>query len=229
MSDGSACIFMVRRAIRQGKGQEIRKKVYETGRKLYNAKNNDERLDIAVDAAVSAGKGLVKKGVKATADAAIAGSATSTAVAIAGAAGMTAKTGTAIATLSGCAATNATLCAIGTPVVSALGAVGVTVGAPAVVGGSKKHGGADLGPVRARRTWELLGVDGRGVSDEAPEPGHSGLIRLTPKMLARLQGFPDTWEFSGKKTADCRMIGNAFPPPAAEAVGRRIRECLIDG
>ena len=101
--------------------------------------------------------------------------------------------------------------------------------APAVVGGSKKHGGADLGPVRARRTWELLGVDGRGVSDEAPEPGHSGLIRLTPKMLARLQGFPDTWEFSGKKTADCRMIGNAFPPPAAEAVGQRIRECLIDG
>ena len=110
--------------------------VYETGRKLYNAKNNDERLDIAVDAAVSAGKGLVKKGVKATADAAIAGSATSTAVAIAGAAGMTAKTGTAIAALSGCAATNATLCAIGTPVVSALGAVGVTVGAPAVVGGA---------------------------------------------------------------------------------------------
>ena len=110
--------------------------VYETGRKLYNAKDNDERLDIAVDAAIGAGKGLVKKGVKATADAAIAGSATSTAVAIAGAAGMTAKTGTAIAALSGCAATNATLCAIGTPVVSALGAVGVTVGAPAVVGGA---------------------------------------------------------------------------------------------
>ncbi|MBQ7544002.1 MAG: DNA cytosine methyltransferase [Synergistaceae bacterium] len=100
--------------------------------------------------------------------------------------------------------------------------------APAVVGGSKKHGGADLGPVRARRAWELLGVDGRGVADEAPEPGHAGLIRLTPRMLARLQGFSDDWEFSGKKTAACRMIGNAFPPAVAEAVGRKIRECLID-
>lgn len=109
--------------------------VYDTGRRLYNAKNNDERLDIAVDAAVSAGKGIAKKAVKSTVDTAIAGSATSTAVYLAGAAGMTAKTGTAIATLSGCVATKATLCAIGTPVVSALGAVGVTVSAPAVVGG----------------------------------------------------------------------------------------------
>ena len=100
--------------------------------------------------------------------------------------------------------------------------------APAIVGGSKKHGGADLGPVRARKSWELLGVDGRGVADDAPEPGHNGMIRLTPRMIARLQGFPDDWKFSGKKTADCRMIGNAFPPAVAEAVGRKIMECLND-
>ena len=31
--------------------------------------------------------------------------------------------------------------------------------APTIVGGSKKHGGPDLGPVRARRAWEQLGVD----------------------------------------------------------------------
>lgn len=116
--------------------------VYDTGRRLYNAKDNDERLDIVADAAVSAGKGIAKKAVKGTIDTAIAGSATSTAVTLAGAAGMTAKTGTAIAALSGAAATKATLCAIGTPVVSALGAVGVTVSAPAVVGGMIVAGAA---------------------------------------------------------------------------------------
>ena len=98
--------------------------------------------------------------------------------------------------------------------------------APAIVGGSKKHGGADLGPVRARKAWALMGVDGRGVADEAPEAGHMGMIRLTPRMLARLQGFPDEWRFSGRKTRDCRMIGNAFSPAVAEAVGRKIKECL---
>ena len=100
--------------------------------------------------------------------------------------------------------------------------------APAIVGGSKKHGGADLGPVRARKAWEQMGVDGRGVADNVPERGHTGMIRLTPRMLARLQGFPDEWHFTGKKTIDCRMIGNAFPPAAAEAVGTRIKECLND-
>ncbi len=33
--------------------------------------------------------------------------------------------------------------------------------APTLVGGSKKHGGADLGPTRARRAWAALGVNGK--------------------------------------------------------------------
>ena len=32
--------------------------------------------------------------------------------------------------------------------------------APTLVGGSKKHGGPDLGPTRARNAWAELGVDG---------------------------------------------------------------------
>ena len=100
--------------------------------------------------------------------------------------------------------------------------------APVIVGGSRKHGGADLGPVRSRKAWALMGVNGSSIADEAPEPEHKGMIKLTPRMLARLQGFPDTWTFSAKKTSSCRMIGNAFPPPAAEAVGRKIKECLIN-
>lgn len=98
--------------------------------------------------------------------------------------------------------------------------------APTLVGGSKKHGGPDLGPVRARKAWADLGVDGRGVANTAPEPDFEGMPRLTSRMMARIQGFPDTWTFGKKKTVACRMIGNAFPPPVAQAVGEKIKECL---
>lgn len=101
--------------------------------------------------------------------------------------------------------------------------------APTLVGGSKKHGGPDLGPVRARNAWAELGVDGRGVANTAPEPNFEGVPRLTSRMMARIQGFPDTWTFGEKKTAACRMIGNAFPPPVAQAVGEKIKECLKYG
>ena len=100
--------------------------------------------------------------------------------------------------------------------------------APTLVGGSKTHGGPDLGPVRARNAWAELGVDGRGVANMAPEPDFEGMPRLTSRMLARIQGFPDTWTFGKKKTAACRMIGNAFPPPVAKAVGEKIKEYLED-
>lgn len=100
--------------------------------------------------------------------------------------------------------------------------------APTIVGGSKKHGGADLGPTRAKKAWALLGVDGSGIAETAPEKGFLGTPRLTNKMVARIQGFPPTWEFSGKKTAVYRQIGNAFPPPVAKAVGDQIIACLTN-
>lgn len=98
--------------------------------------------------------------------------------------------------------------------------------APTIVGGSKKHGGPDLGPIRARKAWAQLGVDGKGIANEAPEKDFEGMPRLTPRMIARIQGFPDTWNFGDKKTAACRMIGNAFPPPVAKALGEEIRKVL---
>ena len=101
--------------------------------------------------------------------------------------------------------------------------------APTLVGGSKKHGGPDLGPTRARKAWAELGVDGRGIANEAPTNDFEGMPRLTSRMLARLQGFPDTWTFGSRKTIACRMIGNAFPPPVAKAVGEKIKECLGHG
>jgi DNA (cytosine-5)-methyltransferase 1 len=100
--------------------------------------------------------------------------------------------------------------------------------APTIVGGSKKHGGPDLGPTRAREAWKLLGVDGLGVAYDPPGPGFPVEQRpkLTTRMVARIQGFPDSWEFSGRKTAAYRQVGNAFPPPVARALGEAIRRAL---
>jgi DNA (cytosine-5)-methyltransferase 1 len=98
--------------------------------------------------------------------------------------------------------------------------------APTVVGGSLKHGGPDLGPTRAKRAWASLGVDGHQIADEAPGPDFIGLPRLTVRMVARLQGFPDEWQFFGKKTPAYRQVGNAFPPPVARAVAQSLKNCL---
>jgi len=98
--------------------------------------------------------------------------------------------------------------------------------APTLVGGSKKHGGPDLGPTRAKRAWAALGVDGMGLWDDAPARDFVGMPRLTPRMTARIQGFPDDWQFYGRKTAAYRQIGNAFPPPVAAAVARQIVAAL---
>jgi len=108
--------------------------------------------------------------------------------------------------------------------------------APTIVGGSKRHGGADLGPTRAKAAWRRLGIDGHGVADNPPgadEPMDL-LPRLTTDMVARIQGWlpskgksnPYAWEFTGRKTSRYRQIGNAFPPPVASAIGAAIMTAL---
>lgn len=107
--------------------------------------------------------------------------------------------------------------------------------APTLVGGSKKHGGPDLGPTRARRAWQELHVNGSIIGNTPPTKGFKGykdkqeyknMPLLTVRMAARIQGFPDWWEFCGKKTPAYRQVGNAFPPPVAEAIGRAIVKAL---
>jgi DNA (cytosine-5)-methyltransferase 1 len=108
--------------------------------------------------------------------------------------------------------------------------------APTLVGGSKKHGGADLGPSRAKAAWKQLGVSGMGVAND-PETckkkesedrdlfGDDGPM-LTVEQAAIIQGFPAGWGFHGGKTAQYRQVGNAFPPPVAAAVGRSVIQVL---
>jgi DNA (cytosine-5)-methyltransferase 1 len=100
--------------------------------------------------------------------------------------------------------------------------------APTIVGGSKKHGGPDLGPTRARAAWRRLGVDGLGIADDVPDAGFpvGGLPKLTVRMVARLQGFPDSWDIAGRKTSAYRQLGNAFPPPVARALGAAVAVAL---
>ncbi|MEU4430279.1 DNA cytosine methyltransferase [Nocardia rhamnosiphila] len=107
--------------------------------------------------------------------------------------------------------------------------------APTIVGGSKKHGGADLGPTRAKRAWAEMGVDAYGLhDDDLPYSQNDRSFtalgpKLTPEMVARIQGWDDgefSWMFTGKKTSKYRQIGNAFPPPVAKALGLSIANAL---
>ncbi|MCC2606810.1 DNA cytosine methyltransferase [Planctobacterium marinum] len=104
--------------------------------------------------------------------------------------------------------------------------------APTLVGGSKKHGGPDLGPTRAKKAWKELNVNGHLVQYDSPtqdfigKEGFEHMPYLSLRMAARIQGFPDSWEFFGKKTHSYRQIGNAFPPPVAHAVGKEIFRAL---
>ncbi len=112
--------------------------------------------------------------------------------------------------------------------------------APTIVGGSEKHGGPDLGPAGSKRAWARLGVDGSGLASDIPDAdgrfersstgkfayvGEDGPM-ITVGMGALLQGFPASWGFAGGKTSRWRQVGNAFPPPAARALGTSIAAAL---
>jgi DNA (cytosine-5)-methyltransferase 1 len=100
---------------------------------------------------------------------------------------------------------------------------------PTVVGGSKRHGGGDLGPTRAKQAWAKLGVDGLGIADAPPGADFpaDAMPRLSIPMVGLIQGFPAGWEFHGLKTSAYRQVGNAFPPPVAQALGSAIAAALI--
>lgn len=58
--------------------------------------------------------------------------------------------------------------------------------------------------------------------------GHPEANRpLTPREAARLQGFPDHFEFHGTRGDIRSQIGNAVPPPLAEVVGTCIARSLL--
>jgi DNA (cytosine-5)-methyltransferase 1 len=106
--------------------------------------------------------------------------------------------------------------------------------APTLVGGSKNRGGADLGPTGAKRKWATMGVNAHTLGDMVPGPefvwdpalGRDNMVKITAEQAALLQGFPESWEIAGLKTARYRQIGHATPPPVGEALGRAVAEAL---
>ncbi|WP_308310345.1 DUF6339 family protein [Streptomyces sp. CC210A] len=100
--------------------------------------------------------------------------------------------------------------------------------APALVGGSDRRGGADLGPTGSKKAWAALGVNGNSLGDEPPgadfpEDDHP---KLTVEQAALVQSIPPDWRFAGGKTSRYRQIGHAMPPPLATAMGRAVAAAL---
>lgn len=59
--------------------------------------------------------------------------------------------------------------------------------------------------------------------------GHPSEDRnITMREAARLQGFPDDFEFLGTRVETAHQIGNAVPPPLGEAIGRAILNALSE-
>jgi site-specific DNA-cytosine methylase len=100
--------------------------------------------------------------------------------------------------------------------------------APALVGGSDRRGGADLGPTGSKKAWAALGVNGNSLGDEPPGADFpsDGQPKLTVDQAALIQAIPQEWSFFGGKTSKYRQIGHAMPPPLATVVGRAISAAL---
>lgn len=50
---------------------------------------------------------------------------------------------------------------------------------------------------------------------------------LTPREASRLQGFPDDFRFCGTRWDIRSQVGNAVPPPLAEAIGKTVCRTLM--
>ena len=50
--------------------------------------------------------------------------------------------------------------------------------------------------------------------------------RFTPREVARIQSFPDTFKLAGTESAQYRALGNAIPPVMFWHVARKVSEVL---
>jgi DNA (cytosine-5)-methyltransferase 1 len=99
---------------------------------------------------------------------------------------------------------------------------------PTIVGASHISSSQGFASRFQIEAWDELGVDAKRVVDSAPSADDPKCKKpgLTIAMGARLQGFPDGWEFQGNKHQQRRQVANAFPPILAAAMGLAIRRAL---
>ncbi len=87
-----------------------------------------------------------------------------------------------------------------------------------------------LGNQKFKTTWGRLEwnnvsptIDTRFDTPSNGKNSHPELHRaITPREAARIQSFPDKFEFLGSKTEVCRQIGNAVPPLLAKSIADAI-------
>lgn len=93
----------------------------------------------------------------------------------------------------------------------------------------KKHLGHRHLDTYGRMAWDKPSptITARFDSFSRGRFGHPELNRtITLREGARLQTFPDDFEFLGSKVEVARQIGNAVPPLLAEQVAEEIKRCL---
>ena len=81
----------------------------------------------------------------------------------------------------------------------------------------------------ARLIWDKPSptIDTRFDTPSNGRNSHPFLNRaITPREAARIQSFPDTFVFYGKKCSICKQIGNAVPPLLAKAIAEHLEKEL---
>jgi len=76
------------------------------------------------------------------------------------------------------------------------------------------------------RPSTTIDTTGSGYAAGHHTTNKAGAVRLTIAQLAALQSFPRGFEFVGTLKSQHRQVGNAVPPPLAEAVGRAVWSAL---
>ena len=76
--------------------------------------------------------------------------------------------------------------------------------------------GAHLAKVSLNSTDPVLMVNGR-------------YRRFTPREVARIQSFPESFQLSESESAQYKALGNAIPPVMLWHVMKSVKKCLING
>ena len=94
-----------------------------------------------------------------------------------------------------------------------------------------RHTTSILSSVSAQRKFEALGIWPNGVAAtrEAAQAfvAKNGHFRLSVPDVALLQGFPESWKFSGAVYMQLGQIGNSVAPPVGYAVASSVADALL--
>lgn len=96
------------------------------------------------------------------------------------------------------------------------------------MGGAYESGGGKVGFYRRLAFWQPSPTLVTSPIQKATLLCHPRELRpLSVKEYARIQGFPDSWQFSGSTAESYRQIGNAVPVPLGTALGQMLMSVAL--